>query len=282
MQKTKQNNFENELEQITPIINQLGFSLDTFQPHISGEKKLMRAVTTASGQKLILIGHQEKGNKKVIIKITKDKKGVHEIEKERICRDALKNIIFAYKIFFSPKEILFTKIEGYTISIQEYINQESTFLERPIEKQFSLALKVFKVQEGAHATTYRHKKIISKTFGYVDSDWYIKSYQEFKNNIGEASPENKKLQETLQDGEMSLIKNKEIIEQYCGFLTHTDFVPHNFRVVNNDIYLLDHSSIRFGNKYEGWARFLNFMTLHNRPLEEALLFLATLLFQFPS
>ena len=37
------------------------------------------------------------------------------------------------------------------------------------------------------------------------------------------------------------------------------------------MYLLDHSSLRFGNKYEGWARFRNFTTFYNRPLEEALL-----------
>ncbi|MDP2812409.1 MAG: hypothetical protein Q8O32_01825, partial [bacterium] len=57
-----------------------------------------------------------------------------------------------------------------------------------------------------------------------------------------------------------------------GFLTHWDFVPHNIRVKGNDIYLLDHSSIRFGNKYEGWARFINFMTLYNPELADDLLF----------
>ncbi|MDC1205446.1 hypothetical protein N8083_01200 [Candidatus Pacebacteria bacterium] len=36
------------------------------------------------------------------------------------------------------------------------------------------------------------------------------------------------------------------------------------------MYLLDHSSLTFGNKYEGWARFLNFMELYNPPLCAAL------------
>jgi hypothetical protein len=40
--------------------------------------------------------------------------------------------------------------------------------------------------------------------------------------------------------------------------------------VGKDIYLLDTASLRFGNKYEGWARFLNFMTLYNPALEGAL------------
>jgi len=29
--------------------------------------------------------------------------------------------------------------------------------------------------------------------------------------------------------------------------------------------------LRFGNKYESWARFINFMTLYNQPLEQVLL-----------
>ncbi|HEY5383406.1 MAG TPA: hypothetical protein VIJ88_02535, partial [Candidatus Paceibacterota bacterium] len=36
------------------------------------------------------------------------------------------------------------------------------------------------------------------------------------------------------------------------------------------LYLLDHTSIRFGNKYESWARFINFMELYNPPLAHAL------------
>jgi thiamine kinase-like enzyme len=69
---------------------------------------------------------------------------------------------------------------------------------------------------------------------------------------------------------MVLLKNHSRIDQYGNFLTHTDFVPHNFRIKDGTLYLLDFSSLRFGNKHEGWARFLNFMTLHNRELETLL------------
>jgi len=34
--------------------------------------------------------------------------------------------------------------------------------------------------------------------------------------------------------------------------------------------MLDCSSIHFGNKYEGWARFLNYMVIHNPELEQFL------------
>ena len=64
--------------------------------------------------------------------------------------------------------------------------------------------------------------------------------------------------------------NKQPLEQYCGFLTHWDFTPQNIRVHGGKIYLLDHSSLRFGNKYEGWARFVNFMELYNPALARAL------------
>jgi hypothetical protein len=65
--------------------------------------------------------------------------------------------------------------------------------------------------------------------------------------------------------------NEKTLDQYGGFLTHWDFIPQNFRIRDGKLYLLDHSSIRFGNKYEGWARFTNFMTLYNPPLAAALI-----------
>ena len=65
-------------------------------------------------------------------------------------------------------------------------------------------------------------------------------------------------------------EHRTVIERYSGFLTHNDFVPHNLRVSGKEVYLLDYSSMLFGNKYESWARFLNFMIHHNRPLELAL------------
>ncbi len=37
------------------------------------------------------------------------------------------------------------------------------------------------------------------------------------------------------------------------------------------LYLLDFSSLRFGNKHESWARFLNFMALYNPALENLLI-----------
>ena len=260
---------EKELSGIIPVLSKLGFSLEKEQPHIGGERYLMQAVTTESGRKLILLGHRISDGKRVVIKATSDEAGKREIMRERKCREVLHQMNFAYQVFFSPEEILFVEQSGYLISIQAFIEQKRTFLERPTKEQFSLALKSFKAQEGAHATTYRHIRLIRSSFGAMSARDYISAFGGFKKKIL-AQPENNILSPILEKSLSFLEDDKETIEQYSGFLTHVDFVPHNIRVAHRNIYLLDHSSLRFGNKYEGWARFLNFMMLYNPGLEKAL------------
>jgi hypothetical protein len=261
---------ERELAAVLPILEKLGFQLEQEQPHLGGEKYLAQAVTTASGKKIILLGRNKQNNKRVVIKITSDPQGIHELEYERKCRLALQKIKFAYQIFFSPQEILFVKKRGFVISVQEFLESGQSFLERPVQEQFSLTLKAFKAQESSHATAYGHKRFVKKTFGEKTAGDYIQMFNLFKKEIKKIMPERSDLYVLFEKTEQFLIVNSEITEQYCGFLTHTDFVPHNFRVIDDKIYLLDHSSIRFGNKYEGWARFLNFIALYNPALEQAL------------
>ncbi len=261
---------KNELEIVVPLLDSLGYVLDSLQPHIWGERYLMQAVTTTSGKKLILLGSRKSDHKRVVIKTTSDPAGIRELEHERNCRRVLQEIKFAYQIFLSPEEILFVKKGRHVISIQAFIEQKSAFLERPLEEQFSLALKSFKAQESAHATTYEHVRLIKKTFGSMNARAYGYAFAGFIQKIKRRLADDLELTSLLDRAQKFLEINQETIDQYGNFLTHTDFVPHNFRVVESDIYLLDYSSLRFGNKYEGWARFLNFMTLYNRPLEEAL------------
>jgi len=256
-----------ELEVVLPILKNLGFKLEDEQPHLGGERYLMQAVTTTSGKKLILLGCSVSDNKRVVIKATSDHAGTKELEKERSLRMALKKINFAYQTFHSPEELLFVKQADFTISIQAFIEKDKQFIERSTEEQFSLALKAFKAQEGAQATTYKHRRFIKKTFGEKNAEDYLKDFLLFKKIILKTFPEKRAV---FGQAEEFLSTHVETIEQYCGFLTHTDFVPHNFRFVNNNIYLLDHSSIRFGNKYDGWARFINFMALYNPELEQTI------------
>ena len=262
---------KNELDLISPLVYKLGYNLDQKQPHLKGERYLMYSVTTKSGKKLILLAKRVADNLPVIIKITRDKKGSEEIDHERICREVLKKIDFAYDTFSPPKEIFYGKINGYTIFIQEFIPQEKTFLERTTEDQFFFALRALKAQESAHAATYENRKKIINSFGIFNSRKYLNKFDEFVKNISNYYKKDSRKLILLKRGRREIFKNIDTVEQYCNFLTHSDFVPHNFRIKNNIIYLLDYSSIRFGNKHEGWARFLNFMILHNEKLEEALI-----------
>lgn len=257
-----------ELARTLPILKRLGYTLDADQPHTKGERFLFKAVTTASGKKLILLGKNATG-KRVVIKATSDPKGKEEIRDERRARAALGELSFAYHRFYSPEELAYIEEGGLTISIQAFVEHEGPFLERPLVEQFNLALKGFKVQEGAHATTYAHLRSVGKIFEIKRAGAYLSAAHTFAHNIILHTADRSR-DALIQQAESFVTSNAARIEQYCGFLTHVDFVPHNIRVVNGEIYLLDHSSLTFGNKYEGWARFINFMTLYNPPLANAL------------
>lgn len=261
---------EQELTRLRPLLHTLGFILDDEQPHLRGERYLMQAMTTTSGRKLILLGRSGATDTRVVIKASSDVDGMKELAHERLCRTLLPTIRFAYQTFKSPAEVLYTTEAGFLISIQAFIEQERPFLSRPVEEQFGIALTAFKAQESVHAATYEHERRIGRTFGQLSAPDYLRNFATFTESIlasGALGPESEALCAIAQK---ELTADAETIEQYSGFLTHTDFVPHNFRLVGDDLYLLDHSSLRFGNKYEGWARFTNYMTLHNPPLAQAL------------
>lgn len=264
-QQSKWQNFcQEKLTQIKPILQELGFALDKTQVHIAGERYI------SSSHKLVLVGSRIKDQGKVIIKVSVDDEGTTEIERERKCRQLLDQIDFAYHVFFSPAEILFTKQNGFTFLISEFIEQEKAFLERDIKEQFFLALRAFEGQEGAHATTYEHRALISKAFARYQASDYIKNVAQYEQDINLLFPD-EQLKKLLTQSKEYLAKHKHIIDLYGDFLVHWDLVPHNIRVCEQKIYLLDHSSLRFGNKYESWARFINFMSLHNPSLEKMLL-----------
>lgn len=258
-----------ELARVRPILDSLGYTLDEHQPHLQGERYLMQAVTTASGRKLILLGTERDSGDRVVIKCASEPAGAHELSDEHLRRKSLEDLPFAYSAFRSPRELRFLEKDGVTISVQAFIAQETAFTDRPLAEQFALALGSFKAQERAHAATYGHLRHIARTFGSMSTQAYLAGFEGFARSIQERLPEDTVLGSLLEEARAFLAEHRETIAQYEGFLTHTDFVPHNIRVSGGDLYLLDHSSIRFGNKYEGWARFLNFMTLYEPELERA-------------
>ena len=150
--------------------------------------------------------------------------------------------------------------------------QDCQFLERPLTEQFFLGLKGLEVQEGVQVTTYEHAHDVSKYFGIWTADNYLQQFEKYYQTVAIKLADQAEILALYQKAKIFLTDKIKIIDLYGGFLTHWDFVPHNIRINNGDIYLLDHSSLRFGNKHESWARFINFMSMHNIELEKALLF----------
>ncbi len=259
-----------EIPYIATLLLPHNIVLDTNQPHTKGERFLMQALTTIGGEKLILLGNEVKTGIKVVIKATNDLVGKQELTHERHCRTLLHTMNFSYETFNSPKEILFIEKSGYTVYVSEFIVQTSSFLERPLSEQFSYALSALKAQELTRATTASHIAQIKRVFGTRTSNDYLAMFEAFMFTT-KTKCTNTKTLTTLEEAYTKLQVGKTRIEQYGGFLTHTDFVPHNFRIKNETLYLLDFSSLRFGNKHESWARFLNFMTLYNTELETLLI-----------
>jgi serine/threonine protein kinase len=259
-----------ELPIISGLLSPYHIELLSDQPHIKGERFLIQALTTIGGKKLILLGTDTRTNQNVVIKATNDPLGKAELRHERRCRSLLHAMNFSYESFHSPKELYFFETQGYVIYIGAFIEQSSSFLERPIEEQFSFALQALKAQERTRATTATHLRNVRGVFGTRTSSDYLRMTDGFITHIkSESLSEN--ILTIITTAKERLEMGKERIEQYCGFLTHTDFVPHNFRIKDNVLYLLDFSSLRIGNKHESWARFLNFMTLYNPLLESLLL-----------
>jgi len=253
-----------EMAGAAPFLAELGLTLNREQIHIGGERYLQ------SGRKLVLTGCYRTNNQRAVIKISSDSEGKREIKHEYKTRQALINIKFAYRTFLFPKELVFAKRGRYLIYATAYIEQKNPFLARPLDEQFFLALRAFETQESYQATASSHLKTIRGKFDEISAPRYLSYFDEFEKNILDSDPGNKKVAATLRDAKEKLRQHMVDIERYGGFLVHSDFVPHNFRVSNREIYVLDCVAIHFGNKYEGWARFLNFMLLYNRPLETAL------------
>ena len=257
----------NELSTISALLDSLGFSLDKVQPYISGERYLM------PGGKLVLAGRHNESGTKVIIKTSRQPDGKREIESEKRSRDLMRSLSFADKKILLPEELYYGKEDAYVFLIMRFIQQEKVFVGHTIEEQFFIALSAFEAQESFHATTYEHLRTVKEIFPVLSSVEYLKDFNRLKESISQKYPD-ESLITTLQTAEKFLKENVITIDRYANYLTHTDFVPHNFRLVEHTLYMLDcvpnYATIHFGNKYEGWARFLNYMLIHSTELERIL------------
>jgi len=252
-----------ELERVKKTLGTIGFELEESQPHLSGERFLM------TKEKLVLIGKRISDDEKVVIKISNHNEGIKEIEHEKNARNILRDVSFSEKNILFPKDIYYGEKDGFLILITEFIAQERVFVAHTLEEQFFMILKTFEAIENFHATTFEHIKTIKYTFPIFYAQEYFKNFESFRKTIAK-NYKNTEIEDTLSKSENFLRVNKAVIDRYANYLTHTDLVPHNFRVKDGHVYLLDTASVRFGNKYEGWARFLNYMVIHNPALEKLL------------
>ncbi len=207
-----------EMEKTSSILNDLGFSLEESQIHVLGERYLI------GGKKLVLLGRNKKTNDKVIIKVSSHPSGIKEIRKERASKNILEEIKFAYHVFNFPKEILFTQKNGYLILVTSFIEQDKKFLEHSLREQFFLALKIFEIQEGVHATTSEHSKTIKKYFGQMNAKDYIKSFKNNQKNIL-LKIKDSKIKRLLSEAQNKLEKNADTINLYFKFLSQLVIVP---------------------------------------------------------
>jgi hypothetical protein len=248
-------------------LKKLGFTLEAAQPHISGERFLM------AKNKQVLLGKRDSDGLRVAIKVSLNEDGRKDITSEKSARDLLQRVAFADGTILFPKELTFTEVDGYLVWAIEFIEQDKVFVAHTLEEQFFIALKSLEAQEAFHATTYEHLETVKKIFPVLYAQEYFQETTTSRDIIRTKYP-NIELEKTLDEAEKFLRDHKINIDTYSNYLTHTDFVPHNFRLRDGRLYLLDCSpevrTVHFGNKYEGWARFLNYMVIHNPPLDKLL------------
>ncbi len=244
-------------------IEQLGYILDPEQLHIGGERSVM------SAHKLVLTGRHGASGNRVVIKVSLDTSGAQDIAHEHEIRELLKGVRFAERELHFPRELLFLEDEGLTISITEFIEQEKIFVAHSLREQFFMALNWFEAQEEFHATTHEHVQSFSKVCANWTSNSYLKELDRIAHDL-EESVRSDRVDAAIAQVRGRVETHAKLIDRYGGFLNHTDLVPHNMRISSRTLYALDQVSIWFGNKYEGWARFINYMTIHNQPLAHLL------------
>ncbi|MBI5401172.1 MAG: hypothetical protein HZB12_03615 [Candidatus Yonathbacteria bacterium] len=254
------------LEKARQILAHQGFSLAERQPYLSGERFLM------AKSRLVLAGTRASDATKVIVKMSNLESGRKEIRTEKRVRYLLQSLAFAKKTITFPQEIYFYDDDTYTILVTEFVEQEKIFVEYTLEEQFFMALRAFEEQEAFHATTFEHTRAIAPVFELFNAKKYLEVFHVFAETL-EHELGNHEATRTLIRAGKFLARHAAIIDRYGNTFTHTDFVPHNFRIRNNVLYMLDcgdSMEVHFGNKYEGWARFLNYMYIHNHALERLL------------
>ncbi len=251
------------IEDTQKLSQTLGITLDPTQLNIGGERELM------SPDKMVLTGVRNTQGDRVILKCSNGASGTKEIVAEHTIRETLKHFSFSEKKILMPEEFFYGVIDGYQVSVTAFIEQEKVFTEYDLEEQFSMSVSALQAQESLHIDTQDKSDVIGDVFTPHTPLFYIENYSELQKNILGVMPQSETI---LTAGYTFLTENLPTLKTFDRYLIHSDFVPHNFRIHDKELYVLDFVSFRLANKYESWARFINFMEIHS-PLLVPKLFL---------
>lgn len=254
---------KNELPIIRELLSTIGVTLDEIQPNLIGEKFLMKT------DKFGLTGTYTPENAKVMIKASNHKNGIKELEADRKVSHIVDKLSFSNEKIKTAKEYFYGDLGGYRILVQEFLDQQKALIQLPLEDQYYISMRGFSVLESFYLTTKSHYTEVKKHFPILTAKDYLKTFSKYLKNIHNIL--NDPIVDEKLDQSYTLFRqNLKLVDKFSAYLVHEDFVPHNFRVYNNILYFIDHEALRFGNKYESWARYVNWMLVQYPPMEEKL------------
>jgi len=243
--------------QIQKIADAHSVVFDDNQLHVGDERAIM------SPHKFVFTGTDTTTGSRVVLKCSNHPDGIAEMYSEHIISHTLQSLPFSEELLNAPRELFYGTKHGYTVGITEFIEQNTVFSAHTLQEQFFMALQSLEAQEAFHATTSEHRGYVRDSFTIHSPVYYQETTAVFTQTITNQAPQYTDLLKNIV-GEIN--SAQQLLSIYDGYLIHTDFVPHNFRIAKDHVYLLDFSSFRLGNKYESWARFVNFMEVHSPEL----------------
>ncbi len=260
---TDEKMIKNNVQKIGRLLRPLGFELENYQPHISGERQ-MKSLT-----KLVLIGRRK--GQKVLIKASKVPTEKKRIELERNIRQELETLSTASNRILLPNEIYYGMKDGFSFFITEFINQPRIFIAHNLKKQFEMVQRALESHEVIDLMAF--KNIVGNNPTPMPIYKFETYLRELKKQIDYVNKnfKNSTLIATLEKAQKIFTEKAGLISSFGSCLVHDDFWPHNFRINGGKLYFLDYTAMHFGNPYVAWARLLNYMAIHNPPLEKKII-----------
>ncbi|GIW68433.1 MAG: hypothetical protein KatS3mg099_381 [Candidatus Parcubacteria bacterium] len=261
----------NEIGEARVRLASWGITLEEEQPFLGGEQPYIQNAATARGWTVTLFGRRGKRRRKrVVVKIGLNEEGCRLLRKSREAHEAFDALRFAYEPFSVPRELI--ACPGAPLPwliVYEYMPQERAFTDLPPTKQFAVVARALRPLEETYALMRHHLRRALRTFGITPPTRGEEITRQATALARETG--NPPIAGTLEQASERLAKERAWIEMYHPFLTHPDFVPHNFRVTpDGTVVLLDVGDLEFGNKHTGWARLALWAQLHSPVLARAI------------